>query len=104
MPPFVWIAQLVAFSALAQITSAQPLKVLDSDSTPIETSYLFTAEVQLGPPPTEVSTNPITIPGGVVVPESILGGTVSGPFLNATITAGFATPRVYLSGTLQEPS
>lgn len=63
------------------------------------TTYLFTATVILSPAPP----NPITIPGGVVVPEPIVGGTVTGPYLNANITSGLATPRVYRNGTLQEP-
>lgn len=68
---------------------------------PFKTTYLFTASVLLSHP-TPNSTTPITIPGGIIIPEPILGGTISGPYLTANITSGLTTPRVYRNGTLQE--
>ena len=69
--------------------------------TSFNVTYLFTANLELGNPPSGISQKPITIPGGVRVPEPILNGTVSGPYINATITSGLAAPEIYNNGTLQ---
>lgn len=89
--------------ACVRTAITQPLQSPDLDGLPFQPTYLFTANVSLGLPPQEIGKSPITIPGGVIVPEQILGGTISGPFLNATIVTGLATPQVYLNGTLQQP-
>lgn len=95
--PISTTAMLLFSLSTLSLASAQP------HSLPFNTTYLFTAKVLLGAPPTDPSKNPVTIPGGAIVPEPILGGTVTGPYLNANITSGLATPRVYRNGTLQQP-
>lgn len=65
---------------------------------PFNLTYLFTAELALGPP-----NAPITIPGGVRIAEAIVNGTVSGPALNGTIIGGLAVPAVYENQTVQAP-
>lgn len=98
-----WVVKFVAFFALLHTTFTQPLAASSSDPSSVKLTYVFSVQVQLGPPPTQIGDNPITIPGGVAVPEPILGGTFSGPLLNATISSGLAVPQIYQNGTQQEP-
>ncbi|KAJ4304487.1 hypothetical protein N0V90_000013 [Kalmusia sp. IMI 367209] len=97
MSLFIWISRTVALLASISTTIAQPYHVTPRQIPPFKTSYLFTASVELGSP------NPVPIPGGAIVAEAILGGTVTGPSLNATIATGLAAPHVYQNGTLQLP-
>lgn len=90
-----------AFCFLLSGKSASANPILERaapDAIPFGFTYAFTAHLNLGK-----SLLRIAIPGGVVVPEPIANGTVSGPAINATITGGIATPAVYENGTLQVP-
>jgi hypothetical protein len=68
---------------------------------PFNLTYIFTATLNLGQPPAFRLSNttsqriPTLDTTGVIVPEPILNGTVTGPYFNATITSGLAFPRVY---------
>lgn len=100
---------LLPFLCLIYLSSTAPTTAGTSLASgpgglPFNVTYLFTATLGLGQPPSEIKSNPITIFGGVRVPEPILNGTVSGPYLNGTITAGLAAPAVYNTGTLQVPT
>jgi hypothetical protein len=106
--PSIFIANLCL--SLIQGYYATPLSAERSDlatttetapTLPFNTTYVFSVAIGLGQPPSTLSQKPITIPGGVVVPEPILNGTVSGPAFNGTIISGLATPAQYENQTLQ---
>ncbi|CAO2657787.1 Nn.00g039130.m01.CDS01 [Neocucurbitaria sp. VM-36] len=85
------LASPVYANALTERSASTPL--------PFGFAYAFTAHLTLGEP-----LPPIAIPGGVLITEPIINGTVSGAAINATITGGIATPSVYENGTLQVPA
>lgn len=93
--------------SLVQCCYGTPLSVERSElattasALPFNTTYVFSVAIGLGQPPSTLTQKPITIPGGVVVPEPILNGTVSGPAFNGTILSGLATPAIYENQTLQ---
>ena len=86
----------IAFCSLALVSSA--LASQEAGPLPFNLTYLFTAHLNVAP-----ATKPITIQGGVRVPEDILNGTVTGPVINATIYPGLAFPAVTENMTLQSP-
>jgi hypothetical protein len=69
-----------------------------SPALPFSLTYLFSAHLSLG-----ALFPPIPVPGGLQLISPILSGTVSGPAINATITAGLALPALYNNQTLQVP-
>jgi hypothetical protein len=90
--PTTTFASPVHGNGVIERTTSAPI------TPPFNLNYLFTAHLTLGKPlPT------IPVPGGVLVPEPIVGGIVSGPAINATITGGIATPSIYNNGTVQVP-
>ncbi len=89
---------LSSFSLLFPQATSSPLDA--NAMLPFNITYLFTATLNLGPANKPVSINSNT---GVIVPEQILNGTVTGPAINGTITAGLAFPSVYKNGTIQAP-
>ncbi|KAJ9603257.1 hypothetical protein H2200_012035 [Cladophialophora chaetospira] len=99
-PPF--LSATLLLSSLSLLVHATPTPRDTNPSLPFNTTYLFTATLNLGPP-----SNPITIQdtpsAGVIIAEPILNGTVTGPALNGTITAGFAFPSLLKNGTIQAP-
>ncbi len=89
---------LSATSASPAVTNPIARSVDASDALPFKSTFAFTAHLQLGKPlPT------IAVPGGVLITEPIVSGTVCGPTINATIAGGLATPSVYENQTLQVP-
>ena len=60
--------------------------------------YVFSAKLTLGS-----ASSRIPIYGGFTITETIPKGTVTGPYINATIEGGQAFANVYKNGTLQEP-
>ncbi len=105
MRPSSFVAGLCL--SLVQSCHGTPLSVERSElattasTLPFNTTYVFSVAIALGQPPSTLTQKPITIPGGVVVPEPILNGTVSGPAFNGTILSGLATPAIYENQTLQ---
>ncbi|KAI9814192.1 MAG: hypothetical protein M1827_003358 [Pycnora praestabilis] len=73
------------------------VSVTSAASPPVLTS-IFTATILLGAP-----LGPIPIPGGILIIEPILGGSITGPVINGTILGGLAYPPVYNNDTLQVP-
>ena len=65
-------------------------------SLPLSFTPLFTTNLTLGKP-----SNPIPIPGGILITEPLTGGTISGASINATIESGFGHPPFYENNTLE---
>ncbi|KAK5242385.1 hypothetical protein LTR96_007222 [Exophiala xenobiotica] len=111
MRPSILVTGLCSCLSLIQGCNATPLSAERSElatttaaaapTLPFNTTYVFSVAIGLGQPPSTLTQNPITIPGGVVVPEPILNGTVSGPAFNGTIISGLATPAQYENQNVQ---
>lgn len=69
-----------------------------TDELPFSFTYLFTAHLAIG-----AASKPIPVPGGVLIVEHILNGTVTGPAINATIEPSLATPSIINNGSTQVP-
>lgn len=95
------IPALLTASLLSRTISAYPHHpsgisgLIDLHPLPLPFQFqpLFAANLILGRP-----SQPIAIPGGILINEPITGGTVSGPAINGTVQGGFAHPAVYGNG------
>jgi hypothetical protein len=101
----------VLLALIPLLVSSSPVWTTTSSTTPqlpFNFTYLFTATLNLGPPPPSAKTDPITIDGsspanGVIIPEPILNGTVTGSAINGSITSGLAFPSLLMNGTIETP-
>ncbi|MDI1492965.1 MAG: hypothetical protein OHK93_004749 [Ramalina farinacea] len=96
---FTSLLALTATTALLPRTLANPLHPREAPSKTPQLTYLFTVTVNVG----TVLLPPIVIPGGTRLIEPLTSGSISGPYLNATVKGGLAYPTIVDNGAVQVP-
>lgn len=93
------LTPLVALLTTLPSIVATPLISRTAPNKTPTLTYLFTVTVNVG----TVLLPPIIIPGGTRLVEPLTSGTISGPFLNATVKGGLAYPTIVDGGKVQVP-